>query len=289
MSLNKHIQSVVRNALGEDGCYRDITTAFAISSKLKGKGVIVAQEKGILSGIEVAKAVFKQLNKIIVFKALKKDGRAFRKGDRIAIIQGSLQTILAGERVALNFLSLLSGVATLTKKFVEKVKGTGVEIKDTRKTIPNLRKLERYAVRAGGGRNHRFSLSDGIIVKDNHLKAAGYIRRGRLNKERFCRLIATLRKKSSLAVEIEVESLGELKEVLKYKPDIVMLDNFSVKNLNSAVSLRNKYYPKIKLEASGGVNLENVKAVASSGVDHISTGMITDSPEVIDFSLDISE
>ena len=289
MFLNKHIQSVVKSALKEDSCQKDITTAFAIPSKLKGKGVIIAQEKGILSGIEIARTAFKQLNKKIVFKALKRDGSAFKKGDKIAIIQGSLQTILTGERVALNFLSLLSGVTTLTKKFVEKVKGIKVEIKDTRKTIPNLRILEKYAVGVGGGRNHRSSLSDGIIVKDNHLKAAGYIRKGRLDKERFASLVAALKKKSSLKVEIEVENLRELKEVLKYKPDIVMLDNFSVKNLNSAVSLRNKYYPKIKLEASGGVNLNNVRAVANSGVDHISIGMITDSPEVIDFSLDISD
>ncbi|NQT28585.1 MAG: carboxylating nicotinate-nucleotide diphosphorylase [Candidatus Omnitrophica bacterium] len=287
MSLRKHIRSVVANALKEDGCRKDLTTTFAISSKLKGKGVIVAQEKGILSGIEVAKAAFKQLNKKVVFRTLKKDGHAFRKGDKIAVIQGSLQTILTGERVALNFLSLLSGVATLTKKFVEKVKGTGVEIKDTRKTIPNLRILEKYAVEVGGGHSHRLSLSEGIIVKDNHLKAAGYIHRGHLNKECFANLIATLKKKSPLTVEIEVENLRELKAVLKYKPDIVMLDNFSVKNLKNAVSLRNKYYPKIKLEASGGVNLKNVRAVANSGVDHVSIGMITDSPGVIDFSLDI--
>jgi len=289
MSLRKHIRSVVANALKEDGCWKDLTTTFAISSKLKGKGVIVAQEKGILSGIEVAKAAFKQLNKKVVFKTLKKDGHAFRKGDKIAVIQGSSQTILTGERVALNFLSLLSGVATLTKKFVEKVKGTGVEIKDTRKTIPNLRILEKYAVEVGGGHSHRLSLSEGIIVKDNHLKAAGYIHRGHLNKECFANLIATLKKKSPLTVEIEVENLRELKAVLKHKPDIVMLDNFSVRNLKNAVSLRNKYYPKIKLEASGGVNLKNVRAVANSGVDHVSIGMITDSPGVIDFSLDIDE
>ena len=289
MSLNKHIQSVVKSALKEDGCQRDITTALAISSELKGKGVIVAQERGILSGIEVAKTVFKQLSKTIVFKALKKDGSAFKKGDKIAVIQGNLQTILTGERVALNFLSLLSGVTTLTKKFVEKIKGMKVEIKDTRKTIPNLRILEKYAVKAGGGCNHRISLSDGILIKDNHLKAAGYIHQGRLDKKRFGSLITTLKKKSSLKIEIEVENLGELKEVLKYKPDIIMLDNFSVKNLKSAVRFRNKYYSKIKLEASGGVNLKNIRAVASSGVDHISIGMITDSPKVIDFSLDISD
>ncbi len=287
MYLSKHIQSLVRSALEEDGCKKDVTTVLAISSKLKASGIIVAQEKGVLSGIDIAEAVFKQLNKKIKFKAFKKDGSVFKKGDKIALIQGNLQTILTGERVALNFLSLLSGVTSLTKKFVEKVKGTKIKIKDTRKTIPNLRILEKYAVRVGKGTNHRFSLSDGIIVKDNHLKAAGYLHQGCLNKQRFASLIASLRKKSSFKIEIEVESLGELKEVLKYKPDIIMLDNFSVKSLKQAVSFCNKYYPKIKLEASGGVNLKNVKAVASSGVDYISIGMITDSPEVIDFSLEI--
>ena len=287
MSLDKHIQSLVRSALEEDGCKKDVTTVLAIPSKLKATGIIVAQDKGVLSGIDLAETTFKQLNKKIKFKALKKDGSVFKKGDRIALIQGNLRTILTGERVALNFFSLLSGVTSLNSKFVKKVKGTKAKIKDTLKTIPNLRILEKYAVRVGQGTSHRFSLSDGIIIKDNHLKAAGYLNRGRLNKQRFARLIATLRKKSSLKVEIEVESLGELKEVLKYKPDIVMLDNFSVRNLKQAVSFCNKYYPKIKLEASGGVNLKNVRAVASSGVDHISIGMITDSPEVIDFSLDI--
>ncbi|MCK4912712.1 MAG: carboxylating nicotinate-nucleotide diphosphorylase [Candidatus Omnitrophica bacterium] len=285
MSLNKHIQSIVKSSLKEDSCQSDITTICAISSKLKGKGIIVAQEKGTLAGIEVAKTVFKLINKNIVFKALKKDGNSFKKGDDIASISGSLQTILTGERVALNFLSLLSGVSTLTKKFVEKTKGIKIEIKDTRKTIPNLRILEKHAVCAGGGYNHRDSLSSGIIIKDNHLKAAGYITGGQLNKKRFGNLMNILRKKSSLKIEVEVESLGEFKEVLKYSPDIIMLDNFSVSNLKKAVCFRNKYYPKIKLEASGGINLKNIKAVANSGVDHVSIGMITDSPEVIDFSL----
>lgn len=287
MLLSKNIQSVVRNALKEDVSKGDITTFLTIPSQLKGKGVVIAQEKGVLCGIEVIRAVFKQLDKQMKFKALKKDGSIFKKGDKLAIIQAKMRTILTGERVALNFLSLLSGVATLTKKFVDKTKDMKVKIKDTRKTIPNLRKLEKYAVRVGGGYNHRISLSDGIIVKDNHLKAAGYIYRGRLNKQKFCRLISLLKKKSSLKIEVEVENLNELKGIAIYKPDIIMLDNFSVKNLKSAVSLRNKYYPKIKLEASGGVNLKNVRAVARSGVDHISIGMITDSPWAIDFSLDI--
>ena len=177
MLLSKNIQSVVSNALKEDVSKGDITTFLTIPSQLKGKGVVIAQENGVLCGIEVIRAVFKQLDKQMKFKALKKDGSIFKKGDKIAIIQAKMRTILTGERVALNFLSLLSGVATLTKKFVDKTKGIKVKIKDTRKTIPNLRKLEKYAVRVGGGYNHRISLSDGMIVKDNHLKDVGYMHR----------------------------------------------------------------------------------------------------------------
>lgn len=289
MSLNKHIRLAVKNALIEDGCQKDITTILAISSRTKGVGAIVAQEQGVLAGIEVAKEVFRQLNRTITFTPLKKNGDTFKKGDEIAVVRGSVKTILTGERVALNFLSLLSGVATLTKKFVKKAGSKQVKIKDTRKTLPNLRFLEKYAVKIGGGHNHRFSLSDGIIIKDNHLKACGYIRRGRLSKKRLPGLIAVLKAKSSRKIEIEVESLAELKEVLRCRPDIVMLDNFSVKNLRRAVCFRNRYYPKVKLEASGGVSLKNIKSVANSGVDYVSVGMITDTPEVIDFSLDIKE
>ena len=287
MSLNKNIQSVVKNALHEDIGKGDITTSLAIPFKLKGEAWIVAQEKGILCGIAVVKSAFKQLDKGIKIKALKKDGDAFRKGDKIALIHGKMRTILTGERVALNFLSFLSGVSTLTGKFITRVKGIKVEIKDTRKTIPNLRSLEKYAVKIGGGYNHRCSLSDGILVKDNHLNAAGYIRNQHPDKEKISRLITALKKKKPLIVEVEVENLKEFRVMADYKPDIIMLDNFSVKGLKTAVKLRNKYYPKIKLEASGGINLENVRAAAASGVDYISIGMITDTPCVSDFSLDI--
>ncbi len=287
MSLNKRIQLVVKNALGEDIKGGDITTSLSIPAKLKGEAWIVAQEKGILCGIATVKSVFRQLDKGIKFKVLKRDGSIFKKGDKIALIRGKMRTILTGERVALNFLSLLSGVSTLTKKFVTEVKGIKVQIKDTRKTIPNLRSLEKYAVKIGGGYNHRGSLSEGIIVKDNHLSAAGYIRNQRPDKEKISRLIAALKKRKPFAVEIEVESVKEFRIIAGYGPDIVMLDNFSVKDLKAAVKLRNEYYPKVKLEASGGINLKNVRAAAASGVDYISIGMITDSPCVIDFSLNI--
>ena len=288
MFLNKRIQLVVKNALREDIGEEDITTTLSIPSKLKGEAWIVAQESGILCGMAVAKNAFTQIDKGIDFKVLKKDGDIFKKRDKIAVIRGKMRTILTGERVALNFLSLLSGVSTLTEKFVAKVKGIKVKVKDTRKTIPNLRSLEKYAVRVGGGYNHRGSLSEGIIVKDNHLSAAGYIRDQRLNKEKISQLIATLKKRKSFAVEIEVENLKEFKVITDYKPDIIMLDNFSLKDLKAAVKLRNKYHPKVKLEASGGINLKNVRATAASGVDYISIGMITDSPCVIDFSLNIA-
>ena len=287
MSLNKNIQLVVKNALCEDIERGDITTSLTIPFELKGKTWIVAQEKGILCGTAVVKNVFKQLDKGVKVKVLKKDGDTFRKGDKIAMISGKMRTILTGERVALNFLSLLSGVSTLTGKFIAKVRGIKVEIKDTRKTIPNLRSLEKYAVKMGGGYNHRCSLSDGILVKDNHLNAAGYIRNQHLDKKRISRLMAALKKQKSLTVEVEVENLKEFRVMAEYKPDIIMLDNFFVKDLKTAVKLRNKYYPEIKLEASGGINLENVRAAAASGVDYVSIGMITDAPCVIDFSLNI--
>lgn len=287
MSLNKRINLVVKNALKEDVGCGDITTSLSVPLKLKGEACIVAQEGGTLCGITVAKTVFKQLDKTINFKILKKDGDTFYKGDKIAIIKGKMQTILIGERVALNFLSLLSGVSTLTKKFITKVKGIKVKIKDTRKTIPNLRILEKYAVKTGGGYNHRNSLAEGIIVKDNHLSAAGYIQGEHPDEEKINQLIAILKKKSPFPIEIEVESLKEFKIMAGHKPDIIMLDNFSLKDLKTAVKLRDKYYPKVKLEASGGVNLKNVRATAASGVDYVSIGMLTDTPCVIDFSLNI--
>lgn len=296
MPLSRATQLIVKAALVEDRAREDITTSLVIDANVKSQAVIVAKEKGILCGIEIAQEVFKQLDKKAFFKSFKKDGASFKKGEKIAVIKARAKTILSGERVALNFLSLLSGIATSTRRFVDKTKGTKAKIMDTRKTIPNLRDLEKYAVRVGGGYNHRNSLSDGLIVKDNHLRVGQYVYKGRLIGNRIGELIVYLKKKAKLKVEIEVENLKEFQEVIKYSPNIIMLDNFSLPALKKAVLLRNKYFPKVRggshrplLEASGGITLNNVHKIALSGVDFISVGMITHSPSGIDFSLEAAE
>jgi nicotinate-nucleotide pyrophosphorylase (carboxylating) len=287
MRLNEGVKQVIKAALCEDISTKDITTAFAFPQGVYKEAVIISKESGVLCGIDVIAYIFGETNKKVIFKALKKDGSICRKNDKVAFIKGDIRAILTCERVALNFLSRLSGIATYTAEFVEKVGGLGVKILDTRKTTPVLRALEKYAVKTGGGYNHRMNLADGILVKDNHLRAGSFISRGRLDEVKFEKLIERIRKMSALKIEIEVESLPELRAVAKYRPDIVMLDNFPVKQLKEAVALRNKSFPKILIEASGGVNLGNVKKIARTGVDFISIGSITHSPKAIDFSLEI--
>jgi nicotinate-nucleotide pyrophosphorylase (carboxylating) len=285
--VTKEIKRIIKSALKEDIGTKDVTTSLAIPGDLKGQAVIIAKQDCILCGVEIAKEVFSQVDCKLTFKPFKKDGTRLKNNDKVAYISGDLAAILAAERVALNFLYMLSAVATLTKKFIDKTKGLRVKILDTRKTTPNLRSLEKYAVRVGGGSNHRSSLSSAILVKDNHLKAGGYVYKGRLNEKKICLLIDRLRKKTSLKIEIEVENLNEFKGVIKYRPDIIMLDNFSLKDLKVAVKFRNKNFPQVKLEASGGVNLRNVRAIARCGPDFISAGMLTHSPQAVDFSLEI--
>ncbi|MFO8053144.1 MAG: carboxylating nicotinate-nucleotide diphosphorylase [Candidatus Omnitrophota bacterium] len=287
MVTNKTKQ-IIKRALLEDKVNQDKTTHLVIPAKEKGKAVIIAKEKGILCGVEVVKFIFKEIDKEIKVKFFAKDADRVSKNKKIAAISGNLQTILKAERVALNFLSLLSGVATTAGLFVDKVKKTKVAIKDTRKTTPGLRELEKYAVLTGGGRNHRYNLAEGIIVKDNHLKAVAIVsKKNKVNHRRLEATIESLRKKAKFPIEIEVETFQEFCEVAKYYPDIIMLDNFSKKNLVKAVNYRNKHFPKIELEASGGINLKNIETVASTGVDSISVGSITHSPKALDFSLEL--
>jgi len=285
--LNKKTKQIIKQALEEDIGKGDITTSLAIPASLRARGVIIAKEGGVLCGVSLARYIFKQVDQRIIFKSFKKDGDIFKKGDKIAVIRGKAKSILTAERVVLNFLSLLSGISTVTRKFVDKVSNTKTKVMDTRKTTPNLRDLEKYAVRIGGGRNHRSSLSEGIMVKDNHLRAGGYVTEGKLNKDKIGALIVHLRKQTSLKIEIEVENLEEFKEVIKHKPDIILLDNFSLKNLKTAIGKRNKHFPGVKLEASGGIKLSNVRDFSCSGIDFISVGMMTHSPQAIDFSLEI--
>jgi len=287
MLIDKKTKFIVKNALKEDIGKKDITTSALIPVSITGEAVLIAKEEGVLCGIDVAREVFRQIDKKIVFKSFKKDGYCFRKNEKIALIRGSLRKIIIAERVALNFLASLSGIATFTREFVKTVSKTKAKILDTRKTTPNLRNLEKYAVKMGGGHNHRKTLSDGILIKDNHLRILGCIKGNSLNEEKIRQSILCLRKWRRKKIEIEVENLKEFKSIIKYKPDIVMLDNFNVVSLRAAVIYRNKYYPKIKLEASGGIKLKNIREIAKTGVDFISLGRITHSSPAIDFSLEI--
>jgi nicotinate-nucleotide pyrophosphorylase (carboxylating) len=287
MRLDRKIRIIIKTALQEDIGREDITTLFVIPYHFKTESIIIAKEKGVLCGINIAKAVFNERSKNVIFKALKRDGDIFKKNEKIAYIKGDARVILSAERAALNFLSLLSGIATGTKIFVDKTRGTNAKILDTRKTTPNLRILEKYAVRMGGSYNHRKSLVDAILIKDNHLRAGKFIRHGKLDEIRMAKCIAHVKTLPVVKVEIEVETVEEFKKVIKYKPDVVMLDNFRPKEMRKAVKWRNRYFPKVKLEASGGINLQNIKKIAQAGVDFISIGSLTHSAKAIDFSLEI--
>lgn len=287
MRLNQAIRKSIKQALQEDIGREDITTLFTVPYHFKIKSILLAKERGVLCGMDIVKNVFHERSKTVVFKSFKKDGERFRRGEKIATVNGDARVILSCERVALNFLSHLSGIATATNSLVREVRGTNVIILDTRKTIPNLRWLEKYAVRCGGGHNHRSNLEEAILIKDNHLRAGRFIRNGAFDELRMAKCISYLRTLSGVTLEIEVESLTEFEGVIKYSPDIIMLDNFPLENLKKAVALRNKFFPAVKLEASGGVTIKTVGSIAKTGIDSISVGSITHSPKAIDFSLEV--
>ena len=270
------IQKVVELALEEDLGSEDVTSNLTIPEKQKGEGFIIAREKGIIAGLEVAKSVFKQVNPGLVFKTLVSDGDKVRPNQKVAQIRGKAKSILAGERTALNFLQRLSGIATLTGEFVVKIRGTKAKILDTRKTTPGLRFLEKYAVKKGGGRNHRQGLYDMILIKDNHIEAAGSI---------SLAISKALRNKKGLKIEVETRNFGEVKEALNFKIDRIMLDNFKPEDLKKAVQFIRSKNKKVEIEASGRVNLHNVQKIALSGVDYISVGALTHSAKALDFSL----
>jgi len=270
------IQKVVKTALKEDLGKGDITSELIIPEKRKGMGFIIAKEKGIITGLEVAKSVFKQVDPGLVFKPLVSDGDKMGPNQKVALIRGKAKSILAGERTALNFLQRLSGIATLTGEFVRRIRGTRAKILDTRKTTPGLRLLEKYAVKKGGGKNHRQGLYDMILIKDNHIEAAGSIPLA---------IRKALRNKKGLKIEVETRNFGEVKEALNFKIDRIMLDNFKPEDLKKAVRLIRSKNKKVEIEASGRVNLKNIRKIALSGVDYISVGALTHSAEALDFSL----
>ena len=252
----------------------DVTTKLIKNNK-KIKAEIISNQNCIIGGLNFAKEAFKYSDKKISFEAKTKDGKKIKKGKVVAIINGKAKSILKSERVALNFLSLISGVATLTRKFVDKVKGKNCKICCTRKTAPNLRSIQKYGVRLGGGLNHRFNLSDEILIKDNHISIDGNIRD---------LVIRTIKNRKGKKITVEVDNLNQLKKILDLKFNRILFDNMSIKNLKNGVKLSKKFY---ETEASGGVTLKNVRKIASTGVKRISVGKITHSAPFINFKLEV--
>ena len=252
----------------------DITTKF-IKDNRKIEAKIISSQNCIVGGLDFAKEAFKYSDKKVNFKVKIKEGKKIGKGKVVAIVYGQSKKILRSERVALNFLSLISGVATLTKKFVDKVSGKSCKICCTRKTSPNLRLIQKYGVKLGGGVNHRFNLSDEILIKDNHIAIDGNIRE--LVKR-------AIKNKKGKKITVEIDKISQLKKILGLKFNRILFDNMSVKNLKKGVKIVNKNY---ETEASGGITLRNIKEIISTKVQRISVGQLTHSPNSINFSLEI--
>jgi len=271
------VEDVVRRALAEDlGLAGDLTSQATIPSGAVATATLSAREPGVIAGLPLALEVFRQLGDAVSFDPQLADGDRVTKGDIVAVVSGNARQLLAGERTTLNFLNHLSGIAAHTHKFVEAVAGTEARICDTRKTTPGLRALEKYAVRCGGGSNHRYALSDAILIKDNHIAVAG----GAAKAYRAARAAAG----HLVAIEIEVTTLDELSDVLEAGATIVMLDNMDNTLLRAAVKLN---AGRARLEASGGVTLERVRGIAETGVDYISSSQITMGAKPLDLGLDI--
>ncbi len=274
--VEKSLIEIVKKALAEDAVREDVTTRLLVKRSLSGDAVIKAKGRGVVSGHEAAELVFKTLDKTISYVATATDASNVEKGQAVARMRGRVSAILGGARAALNFLQHLSGVATLTAAFVEKVKGTGVTILDTRKTTPGMRPLEKKAVRNGGGENHRWNLSQMILVKENHVKAAGGL----------AKVLEKLAPEDIAKAEIEVTSLAELGELRESPPMRIMLDNFTPEMVAEAVALVNGWggLPP-QIEVSGGVDLSNVMRYAIPGVNFISVGSLTAQAPILDMSL----
>jgi nicotinate-nucleotide pyrophosphorylase (carboxylating) len=298
--MDEQIQAIVERALAEDVGSGDVTSQWILPPELGVHGHLLAKAQGVLAGLEVARQVFQQVDERIALQARMKDGHALSQGDIVATVEGPAASILTAERTALNFLQRMSGIATLTGRYVEAVAGTPAVILDTRKTAPGLRLLDKWAVRLGGGQNHRLGLYDMVLIKDNHIAAAGGItqavervrRRNRpgLRPEPFDPAqdvpVEGLRPEpvEGLAVEVEVKSLAELEEALALRVDRIMLDNMDLDEMRRAVEIT---AGRVPLEASGNVTLENVAAIAATGVDYISVGALTHSVKALDISLDV--
>ena len=272
------VEDVVRRAIAEDVGPGDITTLAVVLPEAQATAHLVARVSGVLAGCDVAAAVFQMIDPEVVIEACVRDGETLTPGRRIMTVHGPARGILTAERVALNFAQRLSGIATLTARYVAAVRGTGAGIIETRKTTPGLRALEKYAVRAGGGHNHRFALYDGILIKDNHLVAAGSVRGAVLS--------ARAQAPHTMRVQVEVETLAQVQEALEADTDAILLDNMPPDQMEAAVGL---IAGRAVVEASGDITLENVRAAADTGVDVISVGALTHSAPALNLGLDFAE
>lgn len=272
----RDISSFIAEALREDIGPWDITTEALIPMGLKGRAEIIAKERLILAGIDATREVFKQVNQDTSFTAGHADGSELLPGTVIATVSGELASLLTAERLALNLMQRLSGIATLTREYVNRIEDTIAKIVDTRKTTPGLRALEKYAVTVGGGKNHRFGLFDGILIKDNHIAAVGNIKEA----------VRRAREKAphTLKIEVETEGIEQVKEALAAGADIIMLDNMDINAMRDAIKMIDG---KALIEASGGINLKNVRQIAETGVDFISVGAMTHSARAMDISMEI--
>ncbi|MDD5347269.1 MAG: carboxylating nicotinate-nucleotide diphosphorylase [Candidatus Omnitrophica bacterium] len=276
-----NVDGIIRHSLIEDIGKGDITTQLTIPESKTTRARIVVKEDCVACGVDIAKRVFELVDKSIVFSAKAKDGQKIKNGKTIAEISGNARHILHGERVALNFLGMLCGIATTTREYVDSVEPLKVKITDTRKTMPGLRELQKYAVRIGDGYNHRISLDEMILIKDSHIEIAQGIDK-----------LPSVPK--GFKIEIEVENIAQFNHALQFKPDIIMLDNMDTASMKEAVKIRDgidfskSHHPRTLLEASGGITLKNVRQVAETGVDIISIGELTHSVKSVDVSLEIS-
>ena len=275
LDLNKAMDAAIEAALREDTPKGDITSESIIPSEARSEAFFLAKEEGVLAGMDVASRVFARIDTSVIFIERFRDGSRFNRGDKLARMKGPTLALLKGERTALNFLQHLCGVATVTRQYVEAIAGTKTRILDTRKTTPGLRLLEKYAVKTGGGTNHRLSLSDMVLIKDNHLRYVGNvaeaIRRARA-------MVAP-----GIRIEVEASSLLQVREALAAGADMIMLDNMPVQTMQQAVQLA---AGRVPLEASGNMTLDRVRAVAETGVDYLSVGALTHSARAIDISMD---
>ncbi|WP_423229839.1 carboxylating nicotinate-nucleotide diphosphorylase [Clostridium aceticum] len=277
MLYNKFlIEKIIKNALIEDINYIDLTTDILLEEDQMGRAIMIAKEEGVIAGISVVEMVFGLIDSMMEVIPVKKDGDFVAEGEKLIEIGGKIKNLLKGERIALNFLQRMSGIATKSRRYSELVKDYDVKVVDTRKTTPGLRILEKYAVRVGGCHNHRFNLSDAVLIKDNHIKAVGSITRA----------IDQCRKNVShtVKIEVEVETIQQLKEALEAKADIIMLDNMSIETMKEAVAITNK---SAILEASGNITKEKLLKIAEIGVDIISVGELTHSTKAMDISMNL--